>query len=230
MKASSYFLYPKKSFERLVGKKEITIIIHGLRNNKKGAVNKFLIANRRLKQLGYKHSVIGFSYDSNTKGAHLRKHELKALRVGETIAKKNGKNLSQFIVDFKKPSPQTKIRLIGHSLGSSVIISTIQHLARKSKNKNIIESVYFFGASIPSNSIHPTKHGKILQKIVHSKIINFYSPYDEVLKYAHDKRQVVNPLGLFGSTGKSISKYSQRKLKPKSHQFVSYAAMLKSFP
>jgi len=41
---------------------------------------------------------------------------------------------------------------------------------------------------------------------------------------------VVNPLGLFGSSGKTISKYSQRKLKPKNHRFASYAAALKNFP
>ena len=70
-------------------------MIHGLRNDKKAAVNKFAIAKRRLKQLRYKHPVIGFSYDSNTKGAHLRKQELKALRVGELIARKNGKNLKR---------------------------------------------------------------------------------------------------------------------------------------
>ncbi|MFB5646480.1 MAG: DUF726 domain-containing protein, partial [Nitrosopumilaceae archaeon] len=197
---------------------------------KKAAANKFVIAKRRLKHLRYKHPVIGSSYDSNTKGAHLKKYELKALRVGEMIARKNGKNLSQFIEDFKKQSPQTKIRLIGHSLGSTVIISTIQNLARKEKNKNIIESVHFFGASIQSDSINPKKYGKILQKIVHSKIVNCYSPWDEVLKYADDKYQVINPLGLYGAKGKTISKYSQIKLKPKNHRFVSYAAVLKRFP
>ena len=67
-------------------------MIHGLRNDKKAAVNKFAIAKRRLKQLRYMHPVIGFSYDSNTKGAYLRKYELKAIRVGELIARKNGKN------------------------------------------------------------------------------------------------------------------------------------------
>ena len=230
LKTASYFLYTKKSFDRLSGAKEITIMIHGLRNDKKAAVNKFAIAKRRLKQLRYKHPIIGFSYDSNTKGAHLRKYELKALRVGELIARKNGKNLSQFIMDFKKQSPQTKIRLIGHSLGSTVIISTIKNLARKQKNKNIVESVHFFGASIQSDSINPKKHGKILQKVVHSKIVNHYSPWDEVLKYAHDKYQIINPLGLYGARGKTISNYSQIKLKPKNHRFVSYAAVLKRFP
>jgi len=228
VKTASYFLYPKKSFDRLSSAKEITIMIHGLRNDKKAAAGKFAIAKRRLKQLGYKHPVIGFSYDSNTKGAHLRKNELKALRVGELIARKNGKNLSQFIMDFKKQSPQTKIRLIGHSLGSTVIVSTIQNLARK--QKNIVESVHFFGASIQSDSINPKKHGKDLQKVVHSKIVNYYSPWDEVLKYASDKYQIINPLGLYGAIGKTVSKYSQIKLKPKNHRFVSYAAVLKRFP
>ncbi|HET6517119.1 MAG TPA: DUF726 domain-containing protein [Nitrosopumilaceae archaeon] len=230
LKTDSYFLYPKKSFDKLSGTKEITIMIHGLRNDKKAAVNKFTIAKRRLKQLRYKHPVVGFSYDSNTKGAHLKKYELKALRVGETIARKNGKNLAQFIVDFKKQNPQTKIRLIGHSLGSTVIISTAQNLAQKSKNKNIIESVHFFGASIQSDSIHPKKYGKILKNIIHSKIVNYYSPWDEVLKYADEKYQVINPLGLYGAKGKTISKYFQIKLKPKNHRFVSYAAVLKKFP
>lgn len=229
LKTASYFLYPEKSFEKLSGKKEITIIIHGLRNNKKDAVNKFLITKRRLKQLGYKYPVIGFSYDSNTRGAHLKKYELKALRIGEMIARKNGKNLSQFIVNFKKKNPNTKIRLIGHSLGSTVILSTVQHLAKKSKNKDIVESVHFFGASIPSNSVNSTI-GKSSQKVIHSKIINCFNPWDEVLKYAHDNSQIIKPLGLYGKIGKTIPKYSQTKLRPKNHRFASYAAVLKKFP
>ena len=52
---------------------------------------------------------------------------------------------------FKNPS--IKIRLMGHSLGAQVILSTIQSLAKNSKNKGIIESVHLFGASIPANSM-----------------------------------------------------------------------------
>ena len=66
-------------------------MIHGLRNDRKGAVNKFEIAKRRLKQLGYNYPVIGFSYDSNTKGAHIKKSEFLALKAGQRIAQKNGK-------------------------------------------------------------------------------------------------------------------------------------------
>ena len=229
-KNSNYYLYPKRSFENLYGQKEICIMIHGLRNDKIGAVNKFKIAKRNLQNIGYKFPVIGFSYDSNTKGAHLKKTELRALRAGQKIAQKNGKNLSQFILDFKKKSPNTKFRLMGHSLGSQVILSTIDHLAKIPKNKNIIESVYFFGASIESNVPSSKQFSSKLQRIVKTKIMNYYAPTDEVLQYAHNENAVKNPLGLNGASGKPIQKYSQLRVRPENHIFKSYAKVLKSFP
>ena len=230
LKKKSYFLYPKKSFEKLNGKKEIVIMIHGLRNNKRGAIEKVILAKRRLKQLGYVHPVIGFSYDSNTKGVHLKKSEARALRVGQKIAKQNGYNLSQFIIDFKKKSPNTRIRLIGHSLGTEVILSTIKKLATISKNYGIIESVYFFGSSLENNFAQPNKSGIILQKVVKNKILNYYCPTDEVLRQSHLEGLIKNPLGYMGSVGKTVKKFKQKRIFAKNHRFASYSLMLKSFP
>ena len=56
-KASNYYLYPKHSFENFYGQKEICIMIHGLRNDKLGAVNKFEIAQRNLRKIGYRFPV-----------------------------------------------------------------------------------------------------------------------------------------------------------------------------
>ena len=229
LKKNPYFLYPKKYFKKLSGKNEITVMIHGMQNNRSDAVAKFKIAKNRLRTLGYSNPVIGFSYDANTKGAHLKKTESRALRVGQIIAKKNGMNLSQYILDFKFQNPKTKIRLIGHSLGSEVIFSTLEYLSKKTKTP-LVESVYFFGASLPSNYPSSKKSSRILQRMVNSKIINFYSPSDEVLGYSSEKGYVRNPIGLFGALETTISKYAQKKVKPKNHRFVSYASTLKSFP
>ena len=229
LKKNKYYLYPKSSFRALYKKPEISIMIHGLRNDKQGAVNKFEIASRRLKKIGYKYPVIGFSYDSNAKGAHLKKTELKALRVGQKIAQKNGRNLSKFIVDFKKINPNCRIKLIGHSLGSQVILSTVENLSKIKEGKGIIESVYFFGASLPSNFQSNQKTRKLLDKVIKKKILNYYSPKDEVLLQAHNENVVKNPLGLHGSSGITISKYSQRKVIPKNHRFVSYSMTLQTF-
>ena len=229
LKNNSYYLYPAKFFANL-SVPEVVIMVHGLRNNKQDAVAKFIIAKKLLRQLHYSFSIIGYSYDSNTKGAHVKKTALRALLVGQKIAENNGKHLAQFILDFKKKNLKTKIRLMGHSLGSQVILSTIRKLASKKNTKNIIESIYFFGASIADDSMNLKKDGKYVQKVVHKKIKNYYCPTDEVLKAVEKKKSVKLPIGLYGGRGKTISKYSQTKVFPKNHRFASYAAALKSFP
>ncbi len=230
LKTNFYHLYPKKDFIKLIGSKEVTVMIHGLQNDNAGAVAKVLLARNRLRKLGYSHPVIGFSYDSNTTGAHLITHVKHALVVGQIIAKKNGRNLAKFIVDFKITSPKTKIRLIGHSLGSQVILSTVEYLVKKKQNTGIIESIHFFGASITDDIPSSKKYGKILQTIVNKKIVNHYAPTDEVLYWANTVRYIHGPLGLKGAIGKPISKYHQKLVKPKNHRFASYAVVLNSFP
>lgn len=229
LKTNSYYLYPKQYFKNLIASNDITIMIHGLRNDNAGAVAKVLLAKKQLRKLGYRHPVIGFSYDSNTTGAHLIKHARRALAVGQTIAKKNGRNLGKFIEDFKSSSPDTKIRLMGHSLGSQVILSTIEYLSKKKQNFGIVDSVYLFGASITEDVPSSKKHGKIINNIVDKKILNYYAPTDEVLSWADNEKYVQGPLGLKGAIGKPISKYSQKLVKPKNHRFASYIAVLDSF-
>jgi len=230
IKNNSYFLYPKKEFDKLIGSPELTIMIHGLRNDKAGATAKVVLAKNRLRYLGYAFPVIGFSYDSNTTGAHLKKHVKRALAAGQKIAKKNGRNLSLFIQDFKSASPKTRIRLMGHSLGSQVILSTIEHLAKKKQNIGIIDSIYFFGASITSDVPSSKKYGQLLDKVIKRKIVNYYSPTDEVLKWANNEKFVKGPLGLDGAIGKTITKYHQKLVHPQNHRFASYAKVLESFP
>ena len=230
LRSKSYDLYPRKFIDKLHRVPEIVIMIHGLRNDKQGALGKFIIAQRRLRQLKYRWPVIGYSYDSNTKGVHLQKSALKALRVGEKIAEKNGNNLAKFILNFKKENPSVRIRLIGHSLGSLVILSTIMKLKSKNSKRNIIQSIHFFGASVPSDSFNPQKYGKIAQIVVKEKIKNYYAPTDEVLKTADDWDVVKRPLGLNGAHGKTIKKFIQKKVKPKNHRFASYAKTLYSYP
>ncbi|MDH3764818.1 MAG: TMCO4 family protein [Nitrosopumilus sp.] len=230
LKNNSYHTYPKNNFKKLINSKEFTVMIHGLRNDNAGAVAKIGLAKNRLHELGYGYPVIGFSYDSNVTGAHLVKHAKHVLAVGQTIAKKNGRNLGKFIEDFKAVSPGTKIRLMGHSLGSQVILSGLEYLSKKKQNRGIVEGVYLFGASITEDVPSSKEYGKILENTVHKKIVNHYAPTDEVLNWANSGKFVKGPLGLNGAVGKTISKYHQKLVKPKNHRFASYAAVLNTFP
>ncbi len=222
IKKSPYYLYPRGSFEGLYGKKEMVVMVHGMRNDRAGAATKFAIAKRRLSAIGYCHPVIGYSYDSNV---GYRMTEPQALRVGVMIAKKNGGNLAQFLVDFGRKSPNTKLRLMGHSLGSQVILSAVRQLARSPKNRGLVSSIHLFGASITADA----PASDLLQKIVGQRVVNYYAPTDEVLGVAGG-RGARRPLGLCGAAGRTIPKYVQRRVRPKNHRFKSYAAVLTSFP
>lgn len=229
LKNNDYYLYPKNLLKSL-DKNEITIVIHGLRNDKKSANSKFILVQKRLGMLNYSFPVIGFSYDSNTKGAHLKKSAKKSLRVGQIIAKKNGRNLSKFILDIKKIYPRVKIRLIGHSLGTQVILHTIEYLSKQKNTAGIIFTVYFFGSSIPASVFMNNLNQNKIRKIISEKITNFYAPNDEVLFAAKKYGFIKDPLGLSGVSGKKLSKFFDRKVNPKNHRFASYAKTIHSFP
>ena len=225
LRKAAYDLYPEKFFQNLGSFSEFTIVIHGMRNNRSRALAKFAMAQKRLRHLGYKHPVVGFTYDANVKNAHLRSHELRAIRTAKIIAKKNGANLAKFISQFKRENPQTGIRLMGHSLGTEVILHAL-HALRK---KKMVDSVHCFGGSAPSDSFHPKQFGRI-QNTVSGRIINYYSPQDDVLRYAYEQRLTKKPLGYLGKEGKTVSKYVQKKVKPRNHRFASYLQVLKVFP
>ena len=136
----------------------------------------------------------------------------------------NGKNLARFIIDFHLKSPKTKFRLLGHSLGSEVIYSTLVHLGKLGKY-DLVSAVYLFGASVPSDMVQANT---AIRKTI-CKIVNYYNPNDEVLCEAVDNAEVRDPLGL-GTFGKTIPKYVQKRARSKNHRFASYALTLGAFP
>lgn len=223
-----YHLYPKRSFESILEQKEMVIMIHGLRNDPQGAVKKFVTAKRRLRQLGYDHPVVGFTYDSNTIGAHLKRTQLRALRAGQRIAQKNGRHLARFIMYARDRNPKIRIRLMGHSLGSQVILSAVKSLHFLGAPQ--IEAVYLFGSSIPADTFGPQRDGRTFEKVVAKKIVNYYGPDDAVLQEAHESKEVTWPLGLHGARGRTTPKYRQHRVRPASHRFASYSRTLCRFP
>lgn len=228
---TGYFVRPPAYFESIKNPpKEITIVVHGMRNDRVGASAKFVIAQRRFKKLGYSMPVIGYSYDANVRGAHSAKTEGHATSVAQSIAKKNGRHLARLVSNVRKIWPKTRIRLVGHSLGSIVIASALQRLAQ-SGHKGIVESVHFFGASLTRKELLTPIMRKALRLVVQKRLVNYYHTGDEVLKHSVDSRQLVDPLGLCGvPVSTRPSGYVQRLVCPKNHRFASYAEVLSSFP
>ena len=226
LKKRTYYLYPAAAFEGIAGSEEIAVVVHGLRNNRVAAVEKFRLCKERLCLLGYRHPVVGFSYDANTRGAHLRRCERQALRAGERIAQKNGRNLAEFVTDFGRRSPGTAVRLMGHSLGSQVIMSTLRHLDRRGAPP--VESVHLFGASLSAAALEDG--WRVIGEAVRTYVANYHSPQDAVLDDAHKRGLLKRPLGLHGLDRAAHPKFRQVRVAPENHRFASYLQVLDSFP
>jgi len=237
-RAVTYRMCPRRYSDVITGGgiDELAIMIHGFRNNDCGARDKAVIAQERLRLLGYGHPVIGFSYDTNTKGAYTKKHYKEALATGYTIAVANGRHLADFLVWAKTKRDDIMVRLLGHSLGSEVIHAAVMHLARMDDTAGIIESVHLFGASLPADIQDRLEVRGAMDHIIRGTIVNYYSPTDEVLSEEavsddHTTAMAGDPIGLNGAVrGKWSPRYVQHMVAPENHRFASYAAVLQSFP
>lgn len=225
LRARRYSVYPPNMLNMLAGSPEISIMVHGMRNDSAGAASKVSIASERLAHLGYVHPVIGFSYDSDVVGAHLRRGYVRALGVARAIAEKNGFHLAAFLEDFAR-SHGTAVRLLGHSLGSEVIVSAVRHLHRGGHFPPI-RSVHLFAASATRAEIASARH--MLDGAVSDTIKNYYHESDEELARGHDSGLNPYPAGLCG-TGFDDEKFQNIPVSPENHRFASYAAVLGSFP
>ncbi len=216
---SSYRIYPRRSLD---GASEIAVMIHGLRNSPRDALEKFRLAESRLRMLGYSHPVIGFSYDSNARGAHTKSGEKAALKVGQKIAKKNGRLLAEFVLDMKG----TGVRLIGHSLGSEVIESALECLA----GRGTVKSAHMLGASLSADALELDAAGGIIDGAIEESLTIYRSTGDEVLRHAEEQGYLVRPLGLHGCGGAASPKIRQISVRPENHRFASYAKTIEAFP
>lgn len=248
-----YRLYPKSYFDGLAGSPELVVMVHGMRNTTSDAARKFAIAKDRLRELGYGHPVVGYSYDSNTVGASATspQRRARAAAVAVRIAERNGPRLAAFVRSIRQASPSMRVRLIGHSLGSQVIFSALADLAGggggggrgRGPRGPPVESVHLFGASVPASAPSAgSMYAAAIATTVRSSVTSYYAPSDEVLleaaKEAGEAETGGNgprplpgdPLGLYGAHGRAVPKYRQSEARPENHRFASYAAVLEEFP
>ena len=130
---------------------EIAIIVHGWSLNQSQADERFVRANMSLDHNKYQNNnntVVGFSWDANLNN--------KNWSLAKFIAKDNGPKLAQFILDFKIQCPDTEVRLVSHSLGARVVLSTLDSLYNNQKWNNEtfkVTSVTVMGAAVDDEEV-----------------------------------------------------------------------------
>jgi esterase/lipase superfamily enzyme len=188
---------------------EIVIYVHGVGASQSDATEQTERVKMSLNNNGYYNPVIGFSWDSNTpKGAST---------VAPLIAKQQGPKLAHFLLDFKNKCPDSKVRMIGHSMGARVTLSTLAslHTNKEWKSKNFeLASVHLIGAGVASSwNVDGIKSPvrNIIEQVV-IKFYNLFNPKDKALSGTYPRVEHHTALGNTGAQkGISLpSNYIQR--------------------
>jgi pimeloyl-ACP methyl ester carboxylesterase len=131
---------------------ETAIFVHGWGNDHYEAKERLDRVKMSLENNSYYIPLVGLSWDSNT-----------TWDSAKLVAKENGPKLGQFILEYKETckheqNKDVKVRLLGHSMGSRVILSALQHLYENpvwnnNTNNFKIASVHLRGAAVDNEEV-----------------------------------------------------------------------------
>ncbi len=169
---------------------EIAMFVHGWGNDKVKAKERLDRVKMSLENNNYSIPLIGLSWDSN-----------KLWDEAKIIAKENGPKLANLIIDYvdtckHQHNKDTNIRLMSHSIGARVILSTLDNLHTNptwNNNDYKIASVHLMGAAVDDEEVSKNPldidgdatikraYGKAIQEEV-VRFYNLYNPQDNVLQ------------------------------------------------
>jgi hypothetical protein len=174
--------------------KEIVIFVHGWNATERQAMEQLDRVKMSLEHNGYTNPLVGYSWGSDSEWI-----------ASQYIAKWNGPILADFILKLNnscniEKGKDMQIRIIGHSLGSRVILSSLDSLLKDgilNRNNTPIASVHLMGAAVDDEEVtkdpryilnDKTNWGTVKSdygKAIEEVVVNFYNlfnPGDNLLE------------------------------------------------
>lgn len=175
------------------GPDELTIYINGFASGSITIppINQAYMVSEVAKDSGYEHPVAGFTWGSLTLWFLAKQ---KAMRMGEVLA--------GFLDTYKRLHPGTEVHLIGHSLGSRVVGSTLQ-------NTDKVSTASVLGAAIPRNSV--SRGGEFHDALSNvDEYHSYYSTNDAILGTGYHLREFgKTALGYTEAQGETPENYRE---------------------
>ena len=123
----------------------VVIFVHGWEESEDNVKERLNRVKLSLENNSFIHPLIGFSWPSDTLWVSAK-----------SIAAENGPKLAKLISDVKNECPGTDIRLLAHSLGARVVLSSLDSLHNNqtwNNNNFTIRSVDLLGAAIDDEEV-----------------------------------------------------------------------------
>jgi pimeloyl-ACP methyl ester carboxylesterase len=167
----------------------VVIFVHGWEESEDNVKERLNRVKLSLENNSFIHPLVGFSRPSNTDWSDAR-----------SIAAESGPKLANLIFSIKNECPDTDIRLLAHSLGARVVLSSLDSLHENQtwNNNNFnIKSTDLLGAAVDDEEvstnpddilIDPTNfgtpksaYGQVIEAVV-TNFTNFFSSKDNTLE------------------------------------------------
>jgi len=168
---------------------EIIIFVHGWGDDEYKAKERLDRVKLSLEYNKYNTSLVGLSWNPNV-----------IWENAKTDANQTGPKLAQFILDIKNNCKNTDIRLLAHSLGARVVLSSLESLYNNPawiSNNYKIASVHLLGAAVDDEEVSKNPqdiiddktnngtvkfaYGKSIENVT-KRFYNLYSSEDNMLQ------------------------------------------------
>jgi len=179
---------------------DLTVFIHGWDKNsdnpEQAAHDKISQAQSELTAAGYAGTVVGYTWDNDVGGG-----VDYGWGEAQTVAQKNGVKLAQFLVDYKYQCPNSTVRLVSHSLGAQVLLSSLRSLNGSwfTDNGYEVYSTHLLGAAQDNEA--PTKESIDTYEAIRDVVtgaFNYHSHEDDVLQWVYNTIEFDQALGETG--------------------------------
>lgn len=173
---------------------DLTIFVHGWRNDESEAHDKMHEAKNSLEGAGYSGTVCGYTWDSDTGNDW---------DAGEEIAQGNGHALAHALVQIKENCSADLARVVTHSLGAQVLLKALRVLDGWSRWEDPgfeVFSTHLLGAAQDNEAPTdewPETYWAIRQETTAS--FNYFSEEDDTLEWIYNTFEFDQALGETGA-------------------------------
>ncbi len=188
---------------------EVALFVHGWLIDDADADTTFGIVRDTLRAVSYDAPLVGFEWDAD------QVYWFDDWYPSVEIARRNGGKLARFLADFRRANPDTAVRVIGHSLGTAVVLAALESLAADDHPTGdwdgVVESVTLLGAALDDEA--PTAVGEYGEAVETraDEIDNFHTTADERLARGYRSVAFDDPLGTVGADGPTPTGYEDHR-------------------
>jgi hypothetical protein len=187
---------------------DVLVKVHGWGAEKRAARGRLALFRDAARTAGFEGEIVGFSWDADQSPVEWRH--------GVEVAARNGVKLGQFLHDYAVDHPDTRIHVVGMSLGSEVVLEALRALAAADL-ADVVATAHLLGGASRSGSV--AVHGRYGDAVAGAaeRVHNYWTPRDGTVNGLYRLAEDGTGLGGSGSRGETPPNYRDHQVDVSDH-------------